>query len=145
MYFISRNGNTALNVTMNENGTLTMRDKRGNLYKDAGLLITSCGGVDAFLAKCKDGDLGEAFEARRAEAKRLREHAAAIEAEKAAKAETAYKAMVAAGEPVEATRKNIAILLRYLATANWGTWSLPEMTIGYRCNQYDCAGTIAAP
>lgn len=44
------------------------------------------------------------------------------------------------GATVESTPHNIYVLLSYLNTQNWGTWNLPKMTIGYKCNQYDCDG-----
>lgn len=44
---------------------------------------------------------------------------------------------------IPATVENIRILLHYLNTINWGSWTLPQLTVGYSANQYDCDGKTA--
>jgi len=63
--------------------------------------------------------------------------------EKKALIESAYKKVFTDGATVESTPHNIYVLLSYLNTQNWGMWNLPKMTIGYKCNQYDCDGKQA--
>lgn len=58
------------------------------------------------------------------------------------KEEDDYKSLLAL-PVIPATVKNIRILLRYLNTCNWGTWELPELSVGYICLQYDCDGKQA--
>lgn len=57
--------------------------------------------------------------------------------------EAAYKKVFTDGATVESTPHNIYVLLSFLNTQNWGMWNLPKMTIGYKCNQYDCDGKQA--
>lgn len=47
-------------------------------------------------------------------------------------------------EVIPSTLENIRIVLQYLNEENWGSWSLPKMSIGYAAHQYDCDGKIAA-
>lgn len=56
----------------------------------------------------------------------------------------AFRDLLARGTPIPTTYETIGIVLRYLNTMNWGGWDLPPMTIGYRCNQYDCDGKQAS-
>lgn len=44
---------------------------------------------------------------------------------------------------IEATLENIKVVGEYLRQQNWGTWTLPTMSIGYSAYQYDCDGQIA--
>lgn len=46
-------------------------------------------------------------------------------------------------EVIPATVSNIKIVLSHLNQQNWGSWSLPKLSIGYSAHQYDCDGTIA--
>ena len=73
-----------------------------------------------------------------------RRKAAEREAAIAAKRKDEFDALVAKGLPIPSTYENIGTILRYLNTTNWGGWELPAMTIGYRCNQYDCDGKQAS-
>lgn len=42
---------------------------------------------------------------------------------------------------IPTTVENLSLVLEYLNTKNWGSWTLPTMSIGYRAHQYDCEGT----
>lgn len=44
---------------------------------------------------------------------------------------------------IPSTLENIRLLLIHLNKSNWGSWSLPKMSIGYSVNQYDCDGISA--
>lgn len=117
-------------------------------WPDAAALIGSLGGVDKVLARCEEiDDLAALVEGRNAVNIASRERQAAADAEKAQNkylriSENYEKAFVGK-EVVESTLGNIAILLKFLNTMNWGAWRLPAMTIGYSCHQYDCDGKIA--
>ncbi|MFA5689911.1 MAG: hypothetical protein WC959_12360 [Kiritimatiellales bacterium] len=41
---------------------------------------------------------------------------------------------------IPTTIENLSLVLEHLNTQNWGTWNLPQMTIGYSAHQYDCDG-----
>ena len=45
--------------------------------------------------------------------------------------------------PIEATVENIKLLLLWLNEQNWGSWTLPKLSIGYSAHQYDCEGVTA--
>jgi hypothetical protein len=45
--------------------------------------------------------------------------------------------------PIPATVENVRLLLNFLNEKNWGSWTLPKMTIGYSAHQYDCEGCTA--
>jgi hypothetical protein len=44
---------------------------------------------------------------------------------------------------IPSTLDNIRLLLIHLNKSNWGSWTLPKMTIGYSVHQYDCDGSNA--
>ena len=46
-------------------------------------------------------------------------------------------------EVIPATVENIRTILEHLHQQNWGTWSLPKMSIGYAAHQHDCDGVTA--
>lgn len=117
-------------------------------WPDAAALIGSVGGVDKVLVRCEDiDDLAALVEGRNAANIASRERRAAADAEKAQnkflRISEDYEKAFVGKEVVESTLANIAILLKYLNTMNWGVWKLPAMTIGYSCNQYDCDGKSA--
>lgn len=53
-----------------------------------------------------------------------------------------YSSLVSDGV-IAVTIDNLRIVMQYLQRHNWGSWSLPKMSIGYSANQYDCDGKIA--
>lgn len=135
-------------VRVNEDGTLFITEDGINSIKDAGALIASYGGVQRILDLC-DKDMNEeelkALEdERRANVQKRMAASQCIrkEAQDKAAKET-YDALLSKHTVIPSTVENIRIVLAYLNTVNWGVWELPEMTIGYRCNQYDCNGKTA--
>jgi len=54
-----------------------------------------------------------------------------------------YEKLLSENEVIPTTIENLAIVMRYLRTVNWGMWQLPEMSIGYSAHQYDCDGITA--
>jgi hypothetical protein len=45
--------------------------------------------------------------------------------------------------PIPATLENIRIVINCLHSKDFGLWHLPQMSISYSTNQYDCEGEIA--
>ena len=112
-------------------------------------LIGSMGGAERLLERCTEVDNLAAYVQERNEAnKAARERRAAGDAAKAEerrqRREKEYLAVFGDGKTAtESTLENIAVLLKHLNNQNWGSWSLPVMTIGYACHQYDCDGHTA--
>ena len=134
-----------LDVVVNNDGTITITCK-GKPINNPGQIILQMGGIDAVLARCKE------YTAAEWQAEQEREVAAKLAAKEAAKQraellikehEEAYHEVFRDKAVVETTPRNIYILLSYLNDFNWGSWELPKMSIGYRCNQYDCDGKQA--
>ena len=134
-----------LDVLVNNDGTIAITCK-GEPINNPGQFILQMGGIDAVLARCKEYTVAEW------QAELEREVAAKLAAKEAAKQraellikerEEAYHEVFRDGAVVEATPRNIYILLSYLNDHSWGSWQLPKMSIGYRCNQYDCDGVQA--
>lgn len=122
-------------------------EKDGRAYQSAGMLINQQGGIDALMAKCESIDnVDELVSNLNTEKKAIRDAANAQRMHQtqqdAVKAKEAFEAAFSQ-EVTDSTPENIYILLRYLNTVNWGIWSLPKMTIGYSCHQYDCEGRTA--
>ena len=140
-----RTKSRALDVLVNNDGTIAITCK-GEPISNPGQFIRQMGGIDAVLARCKE------YTAAEWQAELEREETAKLAAKEAAKQraellikehELAYQKVFGTGDVVEATPRNIYILLSYLNDNNWGSWKLPKMSIGYRCNQYDCDGKQA--
>jgi len=53
------------------------------------------------------------------------------------------KDFVLSGQTIEVTQENLIKVLYGLNQMNWGSWTLPTMTIGYSAHQYDCDGKTA--
>lgn len=116
-------------------------------FKDAGMFIKQRGGVDQLLAECIEVENLDAWVAEQNVKHRENHdqlHAAAMEREArwAQEAEDEYRHLFC-NEVTETNEATVHALLRYLNTQNWGGWSLPKMTIGYECHQYDCDGKTA--
>ena len=134
-----------MDVVVNNDGTITITCNHEPI-NNPGQLIIQMGGVAAVIARCKeytDADWQAELE---------REEAAKLAAKDAAKQraellikehEVAYHEVFGNEDVVETTPKNIYILLSYLNDISWGCWELPKMSIGYRCDQYDCDGKLA--
>lgn len=147
-------------VEKNENGTLDIYreyfslknmdhwEKDGRKFNNAGSLIITAGGIDGLLRQCEDVEDIDAMIARlnvekaeirrKANAERMRQLTAAANI-----AEDNYHRLFDGKDVVETNAESVYTLLRYLNGVNWGVWSLPKMTIGYQCNQYDCDGRTA--
>ncbi len=144
MYFTSKK---SFLVEQNADGTLLItKTSTMKPLENAGSFIVSQGGIEAILSKCKEVTDEQFAEDRkqlllRNEQAKQRSQELALANRK--RHEQDYNA-VFNGSTVETTVENIRILLRYLNDINWGAWHLlPSMSIGYRCNQYDCDGKIA--
>ena len=151
MIYVSSNkkSHRAYNVA-EESGRIILTDINGVVMENPEQLISSMGGREKFLSLCTEGDLAEAIAAKKERLNREREQAAARNAEweerKAQKNREAcdfVEAALKSGEAIVTNLENIEKVLRYLNSINWGHWDLPKMTIGYRCNQYDCGGKTA--
>lgn len=148
-YFFSKN--LRLIVEKNDGGEklFTIKNMDGTPYGNAGSLIASFRDHSSFWERCITK---EEFDKRIAQfefsrspeavAQRREVEKKRAEAERAA-AKKEFEALAASGSPIPATYENIAIVLRWLNTQNWGTWTLPALSIGYSAQQYDCDGKIA--
>lgn len=138
-------------VKVNTDGTLLITYVgESKSIDNAGLLIHSMGGIDKVLARCKDYMLEEwktklktEQEKIKADRKAARENLLNRRFKYQEQHEADYKALLEKNEVIETTVENIGIVLRYLNDCNWGSWELPQMTIGYSCSQYDCDGKQA--
>ena len=132
-------------VCQNADGSLLITEN-GSPIKNAGNFIFNLGGIDAVLAKCKDMTeeelLGEKKNKLEKQKAKQEEMQCRILEEKAL-VEAAYKKVFADDTTVVSTPHNIYVLLSFLNTQNWGMWRLPNMSIPYKCNQYDCDGKWA--
>ena len=140
-----RTNSRDLDVVVINDGTITITCK-GEPINNPGQFILQMGGIDAVLARCKE------YTAAEWQAELEREQSVKLAAKVAARQrceqlikehELAYQKVFGTGDVVETTPRNIYILLSYLNDHNWGSWQLPKMSIGYRCNQYDCDGVQA--
>ena len=134
-----------LAVCQNADGTLLITEN-GMPIKNAGEFILQLGGIDTVLARCEDKTEEEILaekNMKHEKQKMKQEKKQRKILEMNTQIEAAYKKVFDDEKPVEATPYNIFILLSFLNTQNWGTWKLPEMTIAYKCNQYDCKGVPA--
>ena len=134
-----------LDVVVINDGTITITFENKPI-NNPGQFVLQMGGIDAILARCKEYTEAEW------QAEQELEKAAKLAAKEAAKQradqlikerEQAYHEVFGNGAVVETTPRNIYILLSYLNDISWGSWQLPKMSIGYRCNQYDCDGKQA--
>lgn len=150
--FESKTSGRIIKVQKLDNGQLLLQYPGGAEVENAGSIIVSCGGVDGFLARCReiDGTLDEYMAEREAQkeaakaAKQARQ--AAKELEETTAAKDAYDSLIAQfnGEAIPATMANIKVIAKYLQTVNWGMWgTLPRLTVGYTANQYNCDGQKA--
>lgn len=135
-------------VCVNEDGTLFITEDGVNSIKDAGALIASYGGVQRILELCdkelSEDELKTLENERRANVhKRMAASQYIREEAQKKEAKEAYDALLLKYPVIPSTIGNIRVVLAYLNTVNWGVWKLPQMTIEYRCNQYDCNGKTA--
>ena len=140
-----RTNSRVLDVVVNNDGTITITCE-GKPINNPGQFVLQMGGIDAVLRRCKE------YTAAEWQAELEREQSAKLAAKVAARQrceqlikehELAYHEVFGVGDVVETTPRTIYILLSYLNDNSWGSWKLPKMSIGYRCNQYDCDGKQA--
>ena len=144
--------NTAMYfVAVKEDGTLFVSKDGKTSIQNAGAFIVNMGGVESLRARLADKEEVTAEEfgvllRQRAEARKLRLAEGRAEAARRMAARNAeLKGQVEAlldsnGGVIPSTPENVATVLHYLNTMNWGGWDLPAMSIGYTANQYDCDG-----
>ncbi len=122
----------------------------GSRNGNVGAIIGSFGGVAAFLENTIskeefDERLAKWYAANSPERKKQMEIRAAARRLVIEEARgVAFRKLKEKGFPIETNYENVGVVLRWLNTMNWGGWELPPMTIGYRCNQYDCDGKQAS-
>lgn len=145
---ILKTNKRVLEVVKNNDGTITILNPDGTKKAGAGSFIVTSGGLDAVMARVIefDGSLSDFIKKHTAE-KIAEQHARKAQNDvlKAKWAEE-HKAKWAAIKDlpvIPATPENIHSLLKELNTQNWGSWSLPKLSIGYKCAQYDCDGQTA--
>ena len=134
-----------LDVVVNNDGTITITCNHEPI-NNPGQFIHQMGGINAVIARCKEYTEAEwqAELEREKSAKLAAKEAATQRCEQLIKEhELAYHEVFGDEDVVETTPKNIYILLSYLNDSSLGNWKLPKMSIGYRCNQYDCDGKQA--
>ena len=140
-----RTNTRVMDVVVSNDGTITITCNHEPI-NNPGQFIHQMGGINAILARCKEYTDAEwqAEQEREKSAKLAAKEAAKQRAEQLIKEhEEAYHEVFKNGAIIETTPRNIYILLSYLNDNNWGSWKLPKMSIGYRCNQYDCDGKQA--
>ena len=150
-------------VTQNPDGTLSISTEFQHIghgkwvdchstplsAQEAASLIGSFGGVDKLLARCQDVDDLPAMVAdlneynRKGRERQAAGDLAAAEARRAAIMAEYASAFGDGTTATPSTLENIRALLRRLNLDNWGSWTLPPMTVGYACHQYDCDGHTA--
>lgn len=131
-------------VNRNDDGTLTLT-RNGKRIDNAGSIIVSLGGINGVLARCEDLTEDEltAIEALRKQQQREKiERIQQRSQKEEERASADYKYVFSGCGVVDSTPRNIGILLNYLNTMSCGQWTLPTMSIGYQCNQYDCDGKM---
>ena len=142
-------------ITKNEDGTVTFFPEE----KNAGSIIKQRGGVAEFLNFCtEDARSYEEFvKDRELVAKKQKEYRDAMRLKNAnAEKEMIMKAYdellakygmdidhIDKSVTVDATVKNLYIIMRYMRINNWGMWKLPRLSQGYSFHQYDCDGKTA--
>lgn len=135
-------------VKVNEDGSLFITEDGINPIKHAGALIAGYGGVQRILELCdksmSEEELKVLEDERRANVrKRMAVSQSSREEIQRKEAKKAYDVLTSQYVVIPVTVENIRTVLAYLNTVNWGVWELPQMTLGYRCNQYDCEGKTA--
>ena len=144
---ILRTNKTDYKVVENKDGTLTITDLRkdNEPIKNPGVLIVSMGGGNNVIKRCEEVSeeaYAEEFEKRRIEKEAAAQKSAKCKLQRELQIKSEFDA-VFSNEITETTIESITLLLYYLNSINWGMWRLPNMTIGYTCNQYMCDGKKA--
>lgn len=145
LYYFAKNSDRVYLVVENVDGSLFITMDGEESIPNAGAFIKGLGGIEAVKSKCvRDSrslvEIRENIEAQRKEAKQAAEKRRRERVqEKANEARRALDTLIAKSEGgiIEANIDNVTIVARYLSVTNWGLWTLPQMSIGYRANQYE--------
>lgn len=154
-YYISKTSSRLYIVSMDESGKLSMFKLNGEQLPPTqveAMTFSTPGGVSEFFDKLcfeDDRDPATIAEEKRIEREKLAADRRAALAKQREKEEEEirrqYQSLLDqfSGMKIPATEENIYIVARYLQRQNWGSWTLPELTVGYTASQYDCDGKIA--
>lgn len=154
LYFFTKKN--VYQITKNDDGTVTFYPED----KNAGNMIAQRGGVESFLTECCKEDarsyeevLAERQQEQQAEKERKK---AASQQRKEAEEEAIMKAYsellarygmdikhIDKSVVIDATAKNLYIIMRYMHITNWGLWRLPTLSQDCEARQYDCDGKKA--
>ena len=143
-------------VEKNEDDTLNIKpdDKSPNIPSIAAF-ISSIGGVNMVLSRCVEyngnfddyvkernvrlAEISERIKLEREDRKKRNEE---LKAKFEAENQKAWEELSTL-DVIPATTDNVRVVLRHLNSQNWGSWSLPKLSIGYSAHQYDCDGKQA--
>lgn len=133
-------------VRQNPDGSLLLTADGVNSIPNAGAVIGNFGGIQATLDRANETDktLPQLIEEKKQRKQQADEAQAKAIAKHIERIEQEYNTLLTSSpNGIETNIHNLYIVAAYLATANWGAWELPRMTIGYSAHQYDCDGHIA--
>lgn len=131
-----------LQVFTNPDGTLLLTKDGINSIPNAGHFIVSAGGKESLLARCVELDmcLEEVIKMVKEERTILREQRQISFLKFAEKHNKKIKDdfdRLMTLNIIDTTEENVAIILRYFNSMNWGVWpKLPKMSVSYKINQY---------
>lgn len=127
----------------NLDGTLTLT-KWGVPAEHAGKIIKNMGGIVAFMQRAEPtgySSFDEVREDRERELDMIKKRKAERFAQWAADAQSAYKELVCMyPDEIPVTIGNLRIVLAYLHSQESWNWHLPDLSVGYSADQYDCDG-----
>jgi len=137
-------------VNQNEDGSLLISMKtNGESIPNAGNFISNAGGIEAILSRCIDSDISiEQYRLNKMEQIKLDKLSKSDELKQKAieKSKQIKQDFISLSEKhttIPVTIDNLRIVMRWLNNENWGSWTLPKMSIGYSANQFDCDGKSA--
>lgn len=145
-YFL-KTTNAAYFIRQNEDGSLFITKDGTTSIQNAGMFINNMGGIQAIIDRSTEMSESD-FLAYLDQCKQARKNSLVNQAQAAERkridAQKALSDLLTANDGIiPATIDNLRTLLAALNTQNWGSWSLPKMSISYSCNQYDCDGRTA--
>ena len=127
-------------ISQQENGFIQFTPQQDN----AGLIIHSAGGIEAFLARClEDPRSLEEISQDTALIVRMVRRNGMLDQEihrssskpSAQQIEEAYLELIQQGV-IEVNTRNLLTVMRHLNSVNWGSWELPSMDQSYQARQY---------
>lgn len=137
-----------LQVVDHNDGTISILKSDGTQIAKMDAYIADMGGVGAILAKSIqfEGDFAEFLKAREEKLFFERQEARLIAEENRLNNERLHAerwAALKAMPEIPVTEENLRVVMRELNSQNWGSWTLPKMSIGYKAAQFDCGGKTA--